>query len=368
MSNKAWRMMAANKTAEISVEGAIGQGWEDGVTAKDFIRDLKALGDLNQINLRIYSPGGSVMEGNAIFNALLAHPAKVTAQVDFAASMATVIAMAADEIIIAENGFFMIHNPWSIAMGDSDDMRKTADLLDKIKTNIVAAYKRHAKLSDVEIGGMMDAETWLTADEAIDFGFATAKSHAITVAAAIQTDMLKNIPDAARCFIDAPKAEEPAPIEAPPEEPETPAEPVAVQVDAVTAELIKAKSEAAYQEGYDAAAAEFTAKVEAKVAEAVAAAETKFAEASAKVVEAEAKAEKATSEVDALKLKIESMTAGFEYEPETAPRSTGTNQHPFFAKLAELKAEGLDDHKANKKIDAEYPHLRKSLIAAANKR
>lgn len=356
-------MLAANKTAEISIEGAIGAGWEDGVTAEEFIRNLKALGDLERINLRIYSPGGSVIEGNAIFNALLSHPAKVTAQIDFAASMATVIAMAADEIVIAENGFFMIHNPWSVAAGDSDDMRKTADLLDKVKTTIVAAYKRHAKLSDVEIAGMMDEETWLTADEAVDFGFATTKSHAITVAAAIQTDMLQNIPEAARCFVEALDTRGAAPIAD-----IEPAEPVAAQIDEATAAKVAAKAEAAYQEGYDAASAEFAAKIDAKIAEAVAAAESRFAEATAKVAEAEAKAIKATSEADALRLKIESMTAGFEYEPETAPRAAGLSDHPYFAKLAELRAEGLDEAAASKRIDAEYPHLRQSLIAAANPR
>jgi hypothetical protein len=315
--------------------------------------------------MRIYSPGGSVIEGNAIFNALLNHPAKITAQIDFAASMATVIAMAANEIIIAENGFFMIHNPWAQATGDSDDMRKTADLLDKIKTTIVSAYKRHAKLSDTEIEGMMKAETWMTADEAMDFGFATAKSHAITVAAAIQTDMLTNIPDAARCFIEAPSAE--VEVEEPTAELEAPVEPVAVQIDEAATAIIAAKAEADYQAGYDAAAGEFAATLQDKITEAVAASELTLVEVSAKVADAELKAEQATSEADALKLKIESMTAGFEYEPETAPRSAGINQHPYFAKLAELKAEGLDDHKANKKIDAEYPELRKSLIAAANK-
>ena len=154
--------------AEISIYDNIG-GW--GVTANDFIEKLNALGDVETINLRIASGGGSIVEGNTIFNALKRHGAKVVTHIDsLAASMASVIAMAGDEVRMAENALLMIHNPWTMSMGGAEQLRKDADLLDKMEANIRNAYSR-SSLTSEEIDAAMDAETYYTASEALEAGF-----------------------------------------------------------------------------------------------------------------------------------------------------------------------------------------------------
>ena len=154
--------------AEISIYDQIG-GW--GVTANDFIDQLKELGDVETINLRIASGGGSIVEGNTIFNALKRHGAKVVTHIDsLAASMASVIAMAGDEIRMAENALLMIHNPWTMSMGGAEQLRKDADLLDKMEANIRTSYAR-SNLSNEELDAAMDAETYYTASEALELGF-----------------------------------------------------------------------------------------------------------------------------------------------------------------------------------------------------
>lgn len=153
--------------AEVSIYDAIG-GYE--INAKDFANDLKEV-DADTIHLRINSPGGCVIDGNAICNALQRHSAKVITHIDgLAASMASVVAMAGDEVHMADNALLMIHNPWTVSMGDADELRADADLLDKMSANILAAYGR-SQYEDEEIKELMDAETWFTAQEALDAGF-----------------------------------------------------------------------------------------------------------------------------------------------------------------------------------------------------
>ena len=154
--------------AEISIYDQIG-GF--GVSANDFIDELKALGDVEAINLRIASGGGSIVEGNTIYNALKRHSAKVVTHIDsLAASMASVIAMAGDEIRMAQNALLMIHNPWTASIGGAEQLRKDADLLDKMEANIRTSYARSNKSAE-ELDAMMDAETYLTAEEALEAGF-----------------------------------------------------------------------------------------------------------------------------------------------------------------------------------------------------
>ncbi len=143
-----------------------------GINAQDFARALAAVQD-GPINLRVNSPGGDVFEARAIAAAIQQHKGKVTAFVDgLAASAATTIVTAADEVVIADGSFFMIHNAWSLAIGNKNDLRETASLLEKIDGAIAADYSaRTGKASD-EIAVMMDAETWLTAQEAVDMKFA----------------------------------------------------------------------------------------------------------------------------------------------------------------------------------------------------
>jgi ATP-dependent Clp protease, protease subunit len=176
MKNKFWTMTAkASGELEILLYEMIGQDfWTgEGTTAKSFAEDLKAAGSVSRIHLRMNSPGGNVFDGLAIYNTLLSHGAKVTAQVDgLAASIASVIIMAASEISMGDNAMMMIHNPSTLIAGDSNEMRKMADTMDKVKTSMITAYRRHTTKSTEQIGALMDAETWMTADETVDNGFA----------------------------------------------------------------------------------------------------------------------------------------------------------------------------------------------------
>jgi ATP-dependent protease ClpP protease subunit len=157
--------------------GAFGAG------SKEFLADLGKLSG-QHIHLRINSPGGSVIEGTAIYNALRRHEGGLTVHIDaMAASMASVIAMAGAPVYMADNALLMIHNPWTVSMGESKDLRKEADLLDKLKVNLRNAYVRKTGINAEEIGAMMDAETWLDAVEAVALGFADAIEEGVAAAA-----------------------------------------------------------------------------------------------------------------------------------------------------------------------------------------
>ena len=158
---------------ELVIYGDIGESfWGDSVTASDVKRMLDDMtGDLT---VRINSPGGSVFDGFAIYNLLRAHNGSVTVYVDgLAASAASVIAMAGDEVVMGAASMMMIHDPWTMSIGDANEMRKTADTLDKIRDSIVDAYATKAvDIEREEIATMMAQETWMTASEAQEFGFA----------------------------------------------------------------------------------------------------------------------------------------------------------------------------------------------------
>jgi len=157
--------------------GAFGAG------SKEFLADLGKLSG-QHIHLRINSPGGSVIEGTAIYNALRRHEGGLTVHIDaMAASMASVIAMAGKPVYMADNALLMIHNPWTVSMGESKDLRKEADLLDKLKVNLRNAYVRKTGMEADRITEMMDAETWLDAVEAVALGFADAIEEGVAAAA-----------------------------------------------------------------------------------------------------------------------------------------------------------------------------------------
>jgi ATP-dependent Clp endopeptidase proteolytic subunit ClpP len=167
---------------EVSIYDEIGFG---GVTAKDFMAEVKKLKG-QHIHLRINSVGGSVIEGAAIYNALRRHKGGLTVHVDgLAASMASVIAMAGEEVFIADNAMLMIHNPWSMTMGDADDLRKEADVLDKLKNTLVNAYARKTGMEAEDIAAMMDEETWLNATQSVAMGFADEIEDGIEAAASL---------------------------------------------------------------------------------------------------------------------------------------------------------------------------------------
>lgn len=156
-----------------------------GVNARDFISQIRASG-AKKINLRINSPGGSVFDGLAIYNFLKEQD--VTVQVDgLAASIASVIAMAGKEVRIASNGFLMIHNPWGGAMGDSEEMRQTADLLDKIRDSLVGTYAKKTGKDAETIKRWMDEETWFSAEEAKENGFVDTITDEVSFSASVRS-------------------------------------------------------------------------------------------------------------------------------------------------------------------------------------
>lgn len=170
----------AGNRAEIMIYDPIGQDWfGGGFTAKRFVEDLERLGDVKDITVRINSPGGEVWDGFAIYNALKNHPAQIHVQIDgLAASIASVIAMSGDLVTMGEGAMLMIHDPWSLAMGDSEDMRAVADMLDKVKVGIIDAYHARTGLEHDALAQMMEKETWFTAAEAIANGFADERESA----------------------------------------------------------------------------------------------------------------------------------------------------------------------------------------------
>ncbi len=160
-------------TLELDIYDVIGEGmFFRGVTAKDVRRQLRHSGNVKTIKVRINSGGGDVIDGFAIYSLLQEHDADIQVQVDgLAASMASVIAMAGDTVVAAPGSFVMIHNPWGLGVGESDDLRNLADTLDKMRDNIVDAYMAKTGLKRARLIDMMDAETWMKASEAKSLGF-----------------------------------------------------------------------------------------------------------------------------------------------------------------------------------------------------
>ena len=180
----------AGETADIYIFDEIGTY---GVTAQDFISEIKGLKDM-PINLRINSLGGDVFDGMAMYNIIKRREAKTTVYIEgIAASIATIIALGADEVIMAENSLFMIHNAWGGTSGEAKDMRKTAETLDKITSELTDIYVKKTGLSYDALAEMMDEESWLNAQEAFDLGFIDTISDSIKVAAKYDVSKFKNI-------------------------------------------------------------------------------------------------------------------------------------------------------------------------------
>jgi ATP-dependent Clp endopeptidase proteolytic subunit ClpP len=144
-----------------------------GVQAKDFVSDLSKV-QAKTLNVEINSPGGDVFAGLAIYNALKSSGKEIVVKVmGVAASAASLIAMAGDKIVMPKNSFMMIHNPWSFAMGNADELREQADVLDKIGDSLLKTYASRTGKDEAEIAEMLAKDTWMTADEALALGFAT---------------------------------------------------------------------------------------------------------------------------------------------------------------------------------------------------
>jgi len=179
-----YEIRAKAESAEVWLYDQIGEDiFGEGTTAKTFVAELSKL-KTGQIDLHVNSAGGSVFDGMAIANAIARHPAKVTAYVDgVAASIAGVIALAGDKVVMARNALFMVHDPWGMAMGTSNDIRAYADVLDKVASTIKGVYRDKTALPDETLSELMAAETWMTAAEAHAYGFADEIAPALDMAA-----------------------------------------------------------------------------------------------------------------------------------------------------------------------------------------
>jgi ATP-dependent Clp protease protease subunit len=202
--------LAEEGKANLLINGEIDSYWGTGLRE---VADKIATSGASEIMVQLNSPGGSVTEGLAIASFLKGYPATIdTSIIGLSASIATTIALAGNKTSISEGSFFMIHNPWSFTAGESEDLRETADLLDKMKGELVNIYvnaiEKNGKLIDGDkektkekVSELMDKETWFTAQETVDFGFIQEVTEAVEF---MNKDNAKNIYNNCKNFKNVP--------------------------------------------------------------------------------------------------------------------------------------------------------------------
>lgn len=197
---KYYQLAKHENTATLHIFGDIVDDvYSDGVCALSFAYDLEQLGEVDSIDVYINSYGGSVSQGFSIYNQLRNHPAKVRTIVDgFACSIASVIFLAGDERIMQGASLLMIHNPWTMSCGNANELRKIADDLDKMGQVSVDLYCQITGLDESTIKEMMDKETWLSASDALELGFATdiiknESSEPLSVVQSVRTNLINKI-------------------------------------------------------------------------------------------------------------------------------------------------------------------------------
>jgi ATP-dependent protease ClpP protease subunit len=180
-------------TREISIYKSIGS--QPGEYGPEMLRQDLARAAGQPVTIRLNSEGGNVIDGVACFNLLRQYPGKVTCHVDgMALSIASVIAMAADELVVPANAWMMIHNPANEAAGDGDDLREMASLLDGMRDQLAAIYSARSRKPVSEVCRMMAAETWMTGKQAVEAGFADRTSAPLAVAATFDARQFRNAP------------------------------------------------------------------------------------------------------------------------------------------------------------------------------
>lgn len=335
-------------TADVLIYDQIGQSFlSDGLTAKAFAEQLKQHKNVKNINVRINSPGGNVFDATAIYNTLRSHGAKITTHVEGAAlSAASLIAMAGDEIRMAEGSWMMVHDPSGVARGRAADMRKQADMLDRVKASLVATYATRTKQPSDEVAQMMTNETWLSASDAKAKGFADTISGATQVVAAFDPNQFSNVPQELRVSLQ----KEPTPMA-------TPAAPEAPK--AATIQELKAACPGASAE-FLMAQLESTATVEAAGKAWMLELTNTIAAKDAELVKAKAAPPAAPPAPTAI---------GVDPLPVTKPTATAgddiTNTWEDLV-LAEMKATNSPRNVAFNKVCRKNPELREQMVAAHN--
>lgn len=179
---------AKDDSVDLYIYDVVGDSWT-GNDASALVKEIAGY-KKKRINARINSPGGSVFDGVAIFNALKNHDGGVTTFVDgLAASIASIIALAGERIIMADNAMMMIHNPSSFSYGEAKDLRKDADVLDQIKETLINTYVNKTGNAREDVAADMDKETWFTASEAKAYGLVTEVSEAMKMAACVDESL-----------------------------------------------------------------------------------------------------------------------------------------------------------------------------------
>lgn len=199
MKKKWFDIKAAANSAEISIYGQIGKDfWTgEGIGAAEFIDELQAVGNVAELSIRINSEGGNVFDGIPIYNALVRHKARKVVTIDgWAASIASLIAMAGDTVIMPENTFLMVHGPSGGVWGTEQEMRAMADALAKVKVGMSTTYMNKTGKDEAEIMALLDSgDNWFTAAEALEFGFADEVTSPVRMAACFDMSKYRNVPD-----------------------------------------------------------------------------------------------------------------------------------------------------------------------------
>jgi ATP-dependent Clp protease protease subunit len=192
---KFWQIKAAAEpgVGELRLYGPIGTdgglGWLfDEVTPSQLQADLDGLGDVSQVKVFINSEGGDVFAAQAIHSMLKRHKAQIVVYVDgLAASSASIVVMAGDRVVMPRNAMLMVHNPWALSIGDASKHRQMAETLDQVRESMIAAYQGKTGMGREELLGLLEAETWMTADEAVEMGFADEIEETTPVQASMLT-------------------------------------------------------------------------------------------------------------------------------------------------------------------------------------
>jgi len=192
-----WEIRAAAsepKVGEVLLYGTFANmsWWGDEVTPKQFREDLKALGDIDELRVFVNSGGGDVFAGQAIHSIIKRHSAatKIGYVDGLAASAASLPLMACDVIRMPRNAMMMVHNPMTWGYGNATELRRMADDLDKIREPMISAYEDKTGLARERISELLDAETWMNAEEAVELGFADEVDEAKQVAASLENGRL----------------------------------------------------------------------------------------------------------------------------------------------------------------------------------
>lgn len=197
--NKYWEIKSAsaNKNPELLIYKFIGSFFEDEIGALQIHNELKLLGDVPELDVRINSKGGDVFEGFAIYNMLLAFKAKINVYIDgVAASIASVIAMAGDNVYMPKNASMMVHESSGICFGTAQDMRAQAEAMDRVNAGIIQAYMDKSGMKEADAKKLIsNGDTWLTAAEAVEKGLADKVIEPVKAAAFFHNSMPREIMD-----------------------------------------------------------------------------------------------------------------------------------------------------------------------------